>query len=194
MTTTISIKAGARLTLDEFFELPETAGTRYELHEGELYIVAQPMPDHQQLTKWLNRQLSAQLEDAGAAYVFLPVDVVLSDGISVAPDIIVVRAERADIIHRARLYGPPDIVVEVLSSSRSVDLVRKREWYAAAGVLEYWILDADANTLTPLALGDDGRYRERAVLTVADTLTTPLFPAFSLPLAQLFDHPARIRR
>ena len=156
MTTTISIKAGARLTLDEFFELPETAGTRYELHEGELYIVAQPIPDHQQLTKWLNRQLSAQLEDAGAAYVFLPVDVVLSDDISVAPDIVVVRAERADIIHRARLYGPPDIVVEVLSSNRRADLVRKRGWYAAAGVPG--ILDSGCRRRHPHPAGAGRRW------------------------------------
>ena len=66
--------------------------------------------------------------------------------------------------------------------------------YEAAGIPEYWILDGDADTLTPLALGDDGVYRERAVLTAADTLTTPLFPTFSLPLSQLFNHPARIRR
>lgn len=194
MTTTTNIKAGVRLTLDEFFELPETAGIRYELHQGELYIVAQPIPDHQQLTKWLSRHLSVQLEDEGEAYVFLPVDVVLSDDISVAPDIIVVRMERADIIHRARLYGPPDIVVEVLSSNRNADLVRKREFYAAAGVPEYWMLDGDADTLIPLELGSDGVYRERGVLTAADTLTTPQFPAFSLPLAQVFNHPARVRR
>ena len=41
---------------------------------------------------------------------------------------------------------------------------------------------------------DDGRCRERAVLTVADTLMTPLFPEFRLPLAQLFENPARVRR
>ena len=97
-------------------------------------------------------------------------------------------------MHEFRVYGPPDIMVEVLSSNRSVDLVRKRAWYAAAGVPEYWLLDGDADTLTSLVVGDDGAYRERGVLTAADTLTTPLFPEFSLPLAQLFNHPARIRR
>ena len=85
-------------------------------------------------------------------------------------------------------------MVEVLSSNRRADLVRKRELYQAAGIPEYWILDGDANTLTVLALGPDGAYRERATLTAADTLTTPLFPDFTLPLAQLFNHPARPRR
>ena len=85
-------------------------------------------------------------------------------------------------------------MVEVLSSNRHADLVRKRRLYEAAGVPEYWLLDGDADTLTQLELDDDGAYQERAVLTAADTLTTPLFPTLSLPLSQLFNHPARIRQ
>ncbi len=194
MTTRTTVRAGMRLTLDEFFELPETVLPRYELHEGKLHIVAEPTLDHQHLTKLLIRNLSEQIEDTGAGYVFPPVDVVLSDNTTVAPDIVVVRAEKAGILHPLRIYGVPDIVVEALSTNRGDDLVRKRQLYAAAGVPEYWILDGDADTLTALELGDDGRYRERVVLTAADTLTRPLFPEFSLPLAQLFEHPARIRR
>ena len=64
--------------------------------------------------------------------------------------------------------------------------------YQVAGVPEYWILDGDADTLTLLELADDGAYRERAALTAADTLTTPICPEFSLSLARVFDHPARL--
>ena len=194
MTTTTDIRAGMRMTLAEFFDLPETVLPRYELHKGRLYIVAEPTLDHQHLTKQLIRNLSEQIEDVGAGYVFPPVDVVLSDNTTVAPDIVVVRAEKAGILHPLRIYGVPDIVVEALSTNRRDDLGRKRELYEAAGIPEYWILDGDADTLTPLELGDDGVYRERGVLTAADTLTTPLFPEFSLPLARLFEHPARVRR
>ena len=194
MTTATNIKPGVRMTLEEFFELPETVIPRYELHWGELYIVAEPSLDHQHLTKLLIRHLCEQIEDAGAGYVLPPVDVVLSDDTTVAPDIVVIRTERAGIMHPLRIYGAPDIVVEVLSTDRDRDLVDKRQLYAAAGVPEYWILDGDADTLTALELADDGAYRERAVLTATDTLTTPLFPDFSLPLAQVFNHPARIPR
>ena len=194
MTTVTNIKPGVRMTLEEFFELPETVIPRYELHWGELYLVAEPSLDHQHLTKLLIRHFCEQIEDAGAGYVLPPVDVVLSGDTTVAPDIVVIRTERAGIMRPLRIYGAPDIVVEVLSTDRDRDLVAKRQLYAAASVPEYWILDGDADTLTALELGDDGIYRERAVLTAADTLTTPLFPDFSLPLAQVFNHPARIRR
>ena len=194
MTTTVEIRTGARMTLEEFFELPETVIPRHELYKGELYIVAEPSLDHQHLTKLLIRHLCEQIEDVGAGYVLPPVNVVLFDDTTMAPDIVIVRAERAGILHPLHIYGAPDIVVEALSTNRGDDLKRKRELYEAAGIPEYWILDGDADTLTPLVLGDDGTYQERAVLTAADTLTTPQFPQFSLPLSQLFSHPARIRR
>ena len=192
--TTINIKSGTRMTLEEFFELPESVLPRYELHEGVLYIMPNPVIDHQQLIQWLMRRLAEQIEDTGFGYVFPPVDVVLSNATVVAPDIVIVRAERTDIVHPARIYGAPDIVVELLSSRRNRDLVNKRRLYEEAGIPEYWILDGDSDTLTALALDDDGEYVERAVFTASDTLTTPLFPELSLPLAQLFNHPARLRR
>ncbi len=189
MTT---IYSGMQLTLDEFLALPEM-DQRCEFEEGKLYIMPSPNVDHQQLSQFLLIHLSTQLMDLGLALVHLPVDVLLSESVLVVPDIVVVKPERADIIGPQRIAGAPDIAVEILSSDANRDLVRKRRWYAEAGVLEYWPIDPIANTLTVLELGD-GAYRERAVLTAEDTLTTPLFPEFSLPLAQLFNHPARIRR
>ena len=181
------------MTLAEFLELPAQE-KRCELIDGVVYMAAFPIPDHQFLATALSTQLVLQIMDTGLGIAYQRAGVVVSDNSALGPDIVVVRQERAGIIGRTVIDGgPPDIVVEVLSSNRHVDLVRKRELYAAAGVPEYWILDGDADTLTALELGNDGAYRERAVLTAADTLTTPLFPEFSLPLAQVFNHPARIK-
>ena len=190
--TTTNIQAGTRMTLEEFLALPEME-QRCELHEGELYLMPQPTPRHQIKAGRLYSGLEQQLDDE-SALVLLPVDVVLGENVTVAPDIVVIRAERADIIHDVRIYGAPDIVVEVLSSNRTDDLVTKRRRYEAAGIPEYWILDGDSDTLTALALNDDGDYVERAVFTASDTLTTPLFPELSLPLARIFELPTRLRR
>ncbi len=194
MTTTPDIRAGARMNLAEFLDLP-VQETRCELIDGVVYMAAFPIPDHQFLAMVLSTQLALQIMETGLGIVYQVAGVVVSDSSALGPDIVVVRSERVGIIGPTVIDGgPPDIVVEVLSSNRHTDLVRKRQLYAAAGVPEYWILDGDANTLTALELGEDGAYRERAALTSAHTLTTPLFPEFSLPLAQVFDHPARIQR
>ena len=193
MTTAIGIRTGMRMTPEEFRGLPETS-PRCELIEGVLYVMPEPGLDHQFLVHLLWKYLFDQLTLASAAHTYGPVNLVLNENAYLSPDIIVVHSERVGILGQVWVDGAPDIVVEVLSSDRDRDLVNKRRLYAAAGVPEYWILDGDADTLTPLELGDDGVYRERAVLTAADTLTTPLFSTFSLPLSQLFNHPARIRQ
>ena len=180
------------MTLAEFLDLPPQ-DTRCELIDGVVYMAAFPVPDHEILVMLLATPLSQSIMLTGAGIVMGTAGVVVSADSALGPDIVIVRSERNDIIGPTVLTGAPDIVVEVLSSDRNRDLVDKRRLYEAAGIPEYWILDGDANVLTVLELTDDGTYQERAVLTAADTLTTPLFPEFSLPLAQVFDHPARIR-
>ena len=194
MTTVSNIGKGARMTLAEFLDLPETE-QRCELIDGVVYMAAFPIPDHEVIVMLLGTYLTQSIMLTGMGTVMGTAGVLVSADSALGPDIVVIRAERTGIIGPTVIDGgPPDIVVEVLSSNRHADLVRKRELYEAAGIPEYWILDGAADTLTRLELGDDGRYHERGTLTASDTLTTPLFPEFSLPLAQLFDHPARIRR
>jgi Uma2 family endonuclease len=82
--------------------------------------------------------------------------------------------EHLDRYQRSTVFGPPDIVVEVLSpSSRSYDKIEKAEAYAALGVPEYWQADPDLPELRILHLTDgqyvpvppdpDGRLRSRVV-------------------------------
>lgn len=193
MTIGTDIRTGARMTLAEFLELPRMEH-RCELLDGVVYMSAFPIPDHQFLATMLSTHMVLQIMETGLGIVYQVAGVVVSDDSALGPDIVVVRADRTNIIGSTVIDGgPPDIVVEVLSSNRHIDLVRKRARYAAAGIPEYWILDGDADTITQLALDEDGTYQERAVLTATDTLTSPLFPTLSVELSQLFDHPARIR-
>ena len=190
--TTTNIQAGTRMSLEEFLALPEME-PRCELIDGVLYMAAFPIPDHQFLATVLAMYLGLQILESGLGIVLHEPGVVLSSNTAVGPDITVIRSDRTGIIGPTVIDGAPDIVVEVLSSNRNHDLVTKRRHYEARGVPEYWILDGGNDSLTVLELVE-GAYRERAALTSEDTLTTPLFPEFSLPLGELFNHPARIRR
>ena len=109
---------------------------------------------------------------------------------AVEPDLVVILAGRDDIGGIRHVEGVPDIVVEILSTDRSHDLVFKRRIYAEAGVREYWIFDPRHDTVLPLELRD-GEYAERPTLTAADTLATPLLPGLSIPLADIFHHRRR---
>lgn len=58
------------------------------------------------------------------------------------PDLMFVRTENLHNVDEDRVYGGPDLVVEVISpSSIQHDRVRKFAEYAEAGVGEYWIID-----------------------------------------------------
>ena len=111
----------------------------------------------------------------------------------VEPDLVVILGGRNDIGGLIYVEGVPDIVVEILSSDRSHDLVRKRQIYAEAGVREYWILDPRHDTVALLELRG-GVYAARATLAAGDALTTPLLPGLAVPLADIFQHPRRPAR
>ena len=124
----------------------------------------------------------ASLENAGLTGVYVPHYVLLSAEYGdefTTPGLVILDEGRANNDGAIWIDGAPDIVFEVVFTDLWLDVMSRRPWYAAAGVAEYWILDADAATLTTLALGPDNQYTERGVLTAADRLTTPLFPQSS---------------
>ena len=193
---TLKPRAGTRLSIEEFLELPDTYDKRkMELDEGELYVMPRPRTGHQFLQSdliWYFQGYIRSFDDPPAE-VLHDVIVALSpeSGILLAPDLVIIlRGSSSAVVTDRMVEGAPDIVVEILSSDRRRDLVRKRQLYAEAGVPEYWIFDPRADTATPLELRD-GEYFERAVLTAADTLTTPLLPGLAIPLADVFRHRRR---
>jgi Uma2 family endonuclease len=77
------------------------------------------------------------------------------------------------------------LVVEVLSrSTAQIDRTTKLKLYARYGVAEYWVIDpvvcsAEIYRLVP------GGYELAAQLDSNQSLTSPLFPGFILPLTRL---------
>ena len=188
--TTLKPRAGLRLTVEEFLELPDTYDRRkMELDEGELYIMPRPRRAHHDGQQELEWHVLTYLKGFAIppAVVFTDFIIALSleERVLLAPDLSIVLRERAHIIGDRMIEGAPDIVVEILSSDRSRDLVRKRQLYAAAGIPEYWMFDYLNHTATLLELRN-GEYAERAVLGPSDKLTTPLLPGLVIPLADVF--------
>ncbi len=191
--STTGLRTGTRMSLDEFLALGETDG-KWELDDGVLYIMSSGTRDHQFLIFQVSRQLADYLDgfDVPPAQFYHEMTTILSRELQRAPepDIVIIREGRRDVLEGRWVEGAPDIVVEVLSTDRSRDLVRKRQIYAEAGVQEYWPIDPRTDTVTQLELRD-GQYVERAVLGADDILTTPLLPGLSVPLSAIFRHRQR---
>ena len=193
MTTTAKLRTGMRMSLDDFLALGETDG-KWELDDGVLYIMASGTPDHQFLLFEFGRHILNHVDEfeIPPAEMYHEMTTILSWELQRAPepDLVIILTERREIVGRSRVEGAPDIVVEFLSTDRNRDLVRKRQIYAEAGVLEYWPIDPRNDTVTQLELRD-GAYVERAVLGAGDALTTPLLPGLAIPLGDIFNHRRR---
>ena len=190
------LRSGVRMSLDDFLALGETDGC-WELYHGELAIMPSANPDHQFLQMELIWHLVSYFRQfpEAPAFLFPDMTVVLSRerGLALEPDLVIIGNERAGIIGRSRIEGAPDLVVEILSSDRSRDLVYKRRVYGEAGVGEYWVVDPRDDTVMVLELRGGG-YVERAILGVGDALTTLLLPGLAIPLADVFQHRRRPAR
>ena len=191
--STTKYRTGTRMSLDEFLTLGKTDG-KWELDDGVLYIMASGTPDHQFLVFEFGLHIRNYLNafDDPPAHFFHEMTTVISRELQRAPepDLVIILDERREIVGRTHVEAPPDIVVEILSTDRNRDLVRKRQIYAEAGVPEYWPIDPLNDTVTQLELRD-GEYVERVVLGSGDTLTTPLLSGLSIPLAEIFNHRRR---
>ena len=189
------IRAGTRMSIAEFLDLPDTEEKqKMELDDGELYIMPRPRPVHQFILMRLYMFIFTYIDGLAEPPAQVHADMVTilspSSRRVLVPDLAVILAGRPYRMVRGYFEVIPDIVVEVLSTDRNRDLVRKRQLYAEAGVREYWIVDPSDDSATLLEL-HDGEYAERAVLTVSDTLTTPLLPGLAIPLAEVFRHRQR---
>ena len=193
MTTTSNLRTGTRMSLGEFLALGETEG-RWELDDGVLYIMSSGTPDHQFLMGqfiWNIQNYLNEFEIPPAQF-YHEMTTILSRELQRAPepDLVIILEESRDIVGPVRVEGAPDIIVEILSTDRGRDLGYKRRIYAEAGVREYWPIDPRNDTVTRLEL-QDGEYVQRAVLEADDTLSTPLLPGLSIPLASIFRHRQR---
>ena len=134
------------LTWREFLELPEDPSLRHaELINGEVVVTA-PSDLHQRVVSSLITHMNIWIwdgSDRGEATVDPAVQIAVDRGY--LPDIAWYRSEQcAPPGERPAFDGPPSLVVEVLSpSTRTLDMVRKRNDYARVGVRELWLIDPE---------------------------------------------------
>ena len=179
-----------KLTYDDFVLFPDD-GKRHELIDGEHYVTPSPAPRHQRiiwnLTILIGNYLRAN--PVGLAF-FAPLDVIFSDFDVVEPDLLFVsKARQHDILTAKHVRGAPDLVVEVGSpTTRRRDETIKRRLYEKFGVVEYWVIDPELDSIHVYRRVDAG-YARVADLTLErqDVLRTPLLPALDLPLTAIFE-------
>lgn len=181
----MSTLAKKPVTAEELLELP-SGGYRYELFRGALRQMAPAGEAHGNFAMRLGWRL-AQFVEAKALGVVYAAETGFKlqenpDTVR-APDVAFVSRERLEQQPPTKGYrrGSPNLAVEVVSpNDRPTEVAEKvYEWlhYGA----EVWVLDPEGRSLTVFRTGEVLR-----TLGEADTLTSSLFPDWSLPLGELF--------
>jgi Uma2 family endonuclease len=131
-----------RLTVDDYFRTPETLRPT-ELIYGALRVADSPTPRHQQAVGAFHIALAGHVRPQRLGQVLLsPLDVVLDRdrALILQPDLLFVSSARLQII-RDKVFGAPDMVLEVLSPNPRIGKLDERiEWFAEYGVREIWLL------------------------------------------------------
>jgi len=178
-------------TLVEYLDYDDGTDTRYELEHGELHA----MPSESDLNNLVVMFLIAQFLQ------FVPFSR-LRRGTEISvtghratvriPDLMVLTEESAVALEGASRsillpdMPPPALVVEVVSpgtQNEQRDYRYKRSEYAARGILEYWIVDPEAQQVVILTWVD-GLYEE-AIFKADQRLMSSLFPDVQLTAVQV---------
>ncbi|MDR2618783.1 MAG: Uma2 family endonuclease, partial [Treponema sp.] len=135
---------------------------RYEIINGEAFMMSSPTVEHQGMITELLVQFGNFLRGKPCKVFAAPLDVRLfpeedrSDDTVVQPDILVVCDTSK--LSKGSVDGPPDLVVEILSPSNTQkQMFLKFESYLNAGVREYWVLDPEEKKAQVHVL-HEGRY------------------------------------
>lgn len=143
------LKGGKGYTIADIEALPE--GERAELIDGELFWMDAPTRQHQDILLELAFEIRMYIRrNKGTCKIYVaPFDVRIKKDTRhyVEPDISVI-CDR-DKLNEKGCLGAPDWMIEIVSpSSKVMDYERKVALYREAGAREYWIVDAETETVT----------------------------------------------
>lgn len=179
----IQTETGSMLTYEDYVKIAED-GLRHEIIEGRHVVSPSPRTKHQVVVGNTHLVLAALGRSGRAVVLLSPIDVQFTQTDVVQPDLLAVARKSVHIIGEQKVDGSPELVVEVLSpTTKRMDRGAKRALYESTGVLEYWIVDPEAQTLTQLSLVD-GHFVER--VHRAGQIESTAFPGFAFGLSSLF--------
>ena len=182
------------MTLQEYFATPETVLPQ-ELIYGEMRVVAEsPTTTHQAVVGALFLTLHAHVTQRRLGSVWLaPLDVVLDPdrALVLQPDLLVVRHDGAAMVSE-KVYGPPDLVIEVLSPRPRIgELVERVGWFRDHGVRECWLVHHLERRMEVIRFADR-RITQRRSFGADDAIESGVLPDFDMaPVAFLGYRPGR---
>lgn len=189
--------AGRKFTYEEYLTWP--AEERWEIHEGEaIDMTPSPAIEHQEIIVELGAQFRVFLRGKPCRVIFdfdviLPTQREEDEQVTtvVRPDLIVVcDSEKLD---GKRVRGAPDLIVEVLSPrTASYDCIRKRRFYEADGVKEFWLVHPSERIITVFHAGKGKSFGSPQYYDGTGKIAVSVLPGLEIDLSLVFPPPPKV--
>ena len=129
--------------------LPENSAVRYELHNGDIVEMAQPVGEHEEFISFLAVEIPVEIQRLGLPYG-IPRQVIVrppEKDSGYFPDVLVLN--RGNLVNETlwqkqsllSLGASIPLVIEVVSTNWRDDYYLKYADYEEMGIPEYWIVD-----------------------------------------------------
>ncbi|QLE40374.1 Uma2 family endonuclease [Nostoc sp. C052] len=138
-----------KLVTFEDFAAWRPEGGRYELHNGVIVEMAQPLGDHEDIVGFIARKLTVEFDRLNLPYIIPKTALIkpTNSESAYSPDVL--------LLNRSNLVNEPlwkkdstvsfaasiPLVVEVVSSNWDDDYYTKQGKYESMGIPEYWVVD-----------------------------------------------------
>jgi Uma2 family endonuclease len=137
-------------TFDEFIDgLPESSNARYELHNGNIVEMSQPVGDHEEVKSFLGVEIPFEIKRLGLPYGIPNQVIVRPEGKNSGyfPDLLVV--DRTNLVNEKRWKKESilrdgasiPLAIEIVSTNWRDDYHLKFADFEEMGIPEYWIVD-----------------------------------------------------
>jgi Uma2 family endonuclease len=194
-----------KLVTFEEFTAWRTEGGRYELHDGVVVEISQPVGGHEEVTGFLAHKVTVEFDRLNRAYI-IPKTALIKppQGASgYSPDVLLLNQN--NLANEPRWQKESTVtdgasipfVIEVVSTNWRDDYYKKFADYELIGISEYWIVDYAAlggrefigNPKRPAIFVCelvDGEYVKK-IFRGNDLIISPTFPELDLTTQQIFD-------
>jgi Uma2 family endonuclease len=195
-------------TFDEFLDFLETQpeNIRYELHDGDIVEMPQPLGMHEQIVMFLARTLLLKTVELKLLYDISSKNVLVkpkNQQSGYYPDILLLNLAN---LEKELLWKKQStvsqgtsipLVIEVVSTNWRDDYHKKLADYEEMGIPEYWIVDyipfgskmligeSKQPVITIYTLNDDGEYQNQQ-FRGDERIESPTFPDLTLTAEQIF--------
>jgi Uma2 family endonuclease len=195
-------------TFDEFLDFLETQpeNIRYELHDGDIVEMPQPLGMHEQIVMFLARTLLLKTVELKLLYDISSKNVLVKPKNKQSgyyPDILLLSLAN---LEKELLWKKQStvsqgtsipLVIEVVSTNWRDDYHKKLADYEEMGIPEYWIVDyipfgskmligeSKQPVITIYTLNDDGEYQNQQ-FRGDERIESPTFPDLTLTAEQIF--------